>query len=201
MPVFCKSGHYICIESTNHHISFQEVQHLSALNAAIRILPSVIVGVALNFTTGLVVHKISAIWLIVSTSILTAISPLLMALINPAWTYWTSAFFAQVLMPFSADVLFTVGLIVVTETFPEDKQAIAGSVFNAAAQFGNAMGLAIMQVVSQLVTKQAESKEPSEALLEGFKASFWTMFGFMLLCGLVGAVGLRKAGKVGVKQE
>ncbi|KAF4965731.1 hypothetical protein FSARC_6514 [Fusarium sarcochroum] len=180
---------------------FQEVQHLSALDAAIRILPSVVVGVALNFTTGLVVHKIPAIWLIVTTSVLTAISPLLMALTNPAWTYWTSAFFAQALMPFSVDVLFTVGLIVVTETFPEDKQAVAGSVFNAAGQFGNAMGLAIMQVVSTIITKQHKDEEPTEALLEGYKASFWTMFGFMILCGLVGAVGLRKAGKVGLKQE
>ncbi|KAF4990276.1 hypothetical protein FGRMN_8584 [Fusarium graminum] len=180
---------------------FQEVQHLSALNAAIRILPSVVVGVALNFTTGLVVHKIPAIWLIVTTSILTAISPLLMALISPTWTYWSAAFVAQVLMPFSADVLFTVGLIVVTETFPEDKQAIAGSVFNAASQFGNAVGLAIMQVVSTLVTKQHKGVPSAEALLQGYKASFWTMFSFMILCAAIGGVGLRKAGMVGVKQD
>ncbi|KAM0080875.1 hypothetical protein ACKRZS_006967 [Fusarium odoratissimum] len=176
-------------------------EHLSALNAAIRILPSVVVGVTLNFTTGLVVHRIPAIWLVVITSVLTAISPLLMALIDPAWTYWTAAFFAQVLMPFSADVLFTVGLIVVTETFSEDKQAVAGSVFNAASQFGNAMGLAVMQVISTLVSKQHAGSKPAEALLQGYKASFWTMFSFMVLCALIGGVGLRKAGKVGLKQE
>ncbi|KAF5556441.1 aminotriazole resistance protein [Fusarium phyllophilum] len=180
---------------------FQEVQHLSALKAAIRILPSVVVGVTLNFTTGLVVHRIPAIWLAVITSVLTAISPLLMALIDPAWTYWTAAFFAQVLMPFSADVLFTVGLIVVTETFSEDKQAVAGSVFNAASQFGNAMGLAVMQVISTLVSKQHAGSKPAEALLQGYKASFWAMFSFMVLCALIGGVGLRKAGKVGLKQE
>jgi MFS family permease len=174
---------------------------LSALNAAIRILPSVIVGVALNFTTGLVVHKIPAIWLIVITSALTAASPLLMALTDPAWTYWTTAFLAQVLMPVSIDVLFTVGLIIVTETFPEDKQAIAGSVFNAASQFGNAMGLATMQVVSTLVTRQNSGMNVTEALLEGYKASFWTMFAFMILCASVGGVGLRKAGRVGLKRE
>jgi MFS family permease len=174
---------------------------LSALNAAIRILPSVIVGVALNFTTGLVVHKIPAIWLIVITSVLTSVSPLLMALTDPTWTYWTTAFLAQVLMPVSIDVLFTVGLIIVTETFPEDKQAIAGSVFNAASQFGNAMGLAIMQVVSTLVTKQNSGMKGTEALLEGYKASFWTMFAFMVLCASIGGVGLRKAGRVGLKRE
>ncbi|KAF5244747.1 hypothetical protein FAUST_2264 [Fusarium austroamericanum] len=180
---------------------FQEIQHLSALNAAIRILPSVIVGIALNFTTGLVVHRIPAIWLIVTTSVLTAVSPLLMAVTDPSWTYWTTAFLAQVLMPVSADVLFTVGLIVVTETFPENKQAIAGSVFNAASQFGNAMGLAIMQVVSALVTKQNSGMKGNEALLEGYKASFWTMFAFMIVCASIGGVGLRHAGRVGLKRE
>jgi MFS family permease len=160
-----------------------------------------VVGVALNFTTGLVVHKIPAIWLVVITSVLTAISPLLMALIDPAWTYWTAAFFAQVLMPFSVDVLFTVGLIVVTETFSEDKQAVAGSVFNAASQFGNAMGLAVMQVISTLVSKQHAGSKSAEALLQGYRASFWAMFSCMVLCALIGGVGLRKAGKVGLKQE
>ncbi|KAF5022195.1 hypothetical protein F66182_5782 [Fusarium sp. NRRL 66182] len=180
---------------------FQEIQHLSALSAAVRILPSVVIGVVLNFTTGLVVHKIPAIWLIVITSALTSISALLMALTNPQWPYWTSAFFAQILMPFSVDVLFTVGLIIITEVFPDDKQAVAGSVFNAASQFGNAMGLAIMQVVSTLVTRQNKGTKPTEALLEGYRASFWTMFAFMLACAFIGAVGLRKAAKVGLKQE
>ncbi|KAF4495322.1 hypothetical protein FAGAP_8527 [Fusarium agapanthi] len=179
---------------------FQEVQHLSALNAALRILPSVVVGVALNFTTGLVTHRIPAIRLVVITSVLTAISPLLMALIDPAWTYWTAAFFAQVLMPFSADVLFTVGLLVVTETFSEDKQTVAGSVFNVASQFGNAIGLAVMQVISTLFSKQHAGSKPVEALLQGYKASFWAMFSFMVLCALIGGVGLRKGGKVGLKQ-
>lgn len=182
-------------------ISFQEIQHQSALNAALRILPNVIVGVALNFTTGLVVHKIPAIWLIASTAVLTAGSPLIMALIQPHWSYWSSAFFAQLLTPFSVDVLYTVGLIIVTEVFPEDKQALAGAVFNTAGQFGNAIGLAIMQVVSTLVTKQHVGMKPSEALLEGYRASFWTMFAFMIVCAIVGGIGLRKAGRVGLKQD
>jgi Na+-driven multidrug efflux pump len=124
-----------------------------------------------------------------------------MALTNPEWTYWTTAFLAQVLMPVSIDVLFTVGLIIVTETFPEEKQAIAGSVFNAASQFGNAMGLAIMQAVSTLVAKRHSGMNDAEALLDGYKASFWTMFAFMILCASIGGIGLRKAGKVGLKRE
>ncbi|EXA30014.1 hypothetical protein FOVG_18550 [Fusarium oxysporum f. sp. pisi HDV247] len=136
---------------------------------------------------------IPAIWLVVITSVLTAIPPLLMALIDPDWTYWTAAFLAQVLMPFLIDALFTVGLIVVTETFPEGKQAVAASVFNATSQIGNAMGLAIMQVVTTLVTKKhAGTKPAEEALLQGYKASLWAMFSFMILVLSLGALGSAK---------
>ncbi|CAM1503122.1 Fc.00g078980.m01.CDS01 [Cosmosporella sp. VM-42] len=180
---------------------FQEVQHLSALQAAIRILPNVVVGVSLNFTTGLVVHKIPAVWLTVVTSLLTAGSPLLMAIIQPQWTYWTGAFFAQVLMPFSVDVLFTVGLIIVTDIFPEDKQSVAGAVFNTAAQFGNSFGVTVMQVVSTLVAKKHAEMKPTGALLEGYRAGFWTMFSFMIGCAIIGGIGLRKTGKIGLKQD
>lgn len=35
----------------------------------------------------------------------------------------------------------------------------------------------------------------------GYRAVFWTCFGIMILALGVGAVGLRKVGKVGLKRE
>ncbi|KAL9561379.1 hypothetical protein ACKAV7_014734 [Fusarium commune] len=180
---------------------FQEIQYLSAVDAGIRILPSTVVGLGLNLMTGLIVHKIPAVWLVAVSSLLSSGSPLLMAVINPSWSYWVGAFFAQILLPFSIDVLFTVGLIIVTEVFPEKNQSVAGAVFNTAAQFGNALGLAIVQVVSAAVTNQKINPKSLEALLEGYRASFWTLFSLMLVCVLVAALGLRKAGKVGSKRD
>ncbi|KAL5600754.1 hypothetical protein FOVSG1_006784 [Fusarium oxysporum f. sp. vasinfectum] len=180
---------------------FQEIQYLSAVDAGIRILPSTVVGLGLNLMTGLIVHKIPAVWLVAVSSLLSSGSPLLMAVINPSWSYWVGAFFAQILLPFSIDVLFTVGLIIVTEVFPEKNQSVAGAVFNTAAQFGNALGLAIVQVVSAAVTNQKINPKSPEALLEGYRASFWTLFSLMLVCVLVAALGLRGAGKVGSKRD
>lgn len=183
-------------------ISFQEVQKLSALQASIRILPSLIVGVALNFSTGLVVDKISAVWLVVGSSVLCAIAPLLMALVQPQWPYWYNAFFAQLLMPISGDVLFTVGLIVVSNVFPEDTQSLAGAVFNTAAQFGSSLGLTVMQVVSTLTAKGEPGAAGSpEKLMAGYRATFWAMFALMVSCAFVGMFGLRRAGKVGAKRD
>lgn len=126
-----------------------------------------------------------------------------MAVINPAWTYWANAFVAQLLQPISADALFTVGLIVITNVFPDDTQALAGAVFNTSAQFGSALGMAVLQVISTVVTEEKEKGGESEkrALMEGYRASFWTMFGLMVVCTAVGFFGLRRSGRVGLKRD
>ena len=118
-------------------------------------------------------HKVPAIWIATISSILCAGSPLLMAVVQPSWSYWADAFIAQMLQPISADALFTVGLLVITDVFPEDTQALAGAVFNTAAQFGTALGLAVTQVISTLVTKNQSNNEEARAIMEGYRASFW----------------------------
>ncbi|KAH8892615.1 MFS general substrate transporter [Thozetella sp. PMI_491] len=182
---------------------FQNIQRLSALEASLRMLPSLVLGGILNLTTGLFIDKVPPVWLVSVSSILCAGSPLLLALINPEWSYWTAAFVAQLLQPISGDILFTVGLIVVSEVFPEQTQALAGAVFNTASQFGQALGLAVTQVVSALITKQATARAitETEALMAGYRASFWTMFAFMLSCMFLGAWGLRKTDRIGLKVE
>lgn len=192
-------------ESTTNanKLSFQEVQEFSALQASLRILPSMMVGAILNLTTGLFVDRVPVFWLAFVSTTLTAGAPLLMALINPHWTYWRGAFFAQILSPLSGDVLFTVGLIVVSEVFTEDTQALAGAVFNTVAYFGLSLGLNSMQVVSLLVTKGTQYRDKSSpaALLQGYQASFWAMFAMTVFCSLLCIVGLRNVGKVGLKRE
>jgi MFS family permease len=172
------------------------------LQAAIRILPSLIIGTILNVTTGFFVHKVGGFWLAVIPTMLSAIAPLLMAVSEPAKTYWSLHFVAQLFQPISSDILFTVGLIVITDVFPEEKHALAGAVFNTAAQFGNAFGLAIMQVVLTLVT-DADIKEfgfgSMRAKLEGYRAGFWTMFGIMLICVVIGGIGFWGSGKIGLE--
>ncbi|KAF4272439.1 hypothetical protein KXX16_005415 [Aspergillus fumigatus] len=179
---------------------FQEVQGLSALEASIRILPSLVVGVLLNLVIGVFVHKVPAFWIATVTSLLCAGSPLLMAVIQPSWPYWGNAFVAQLLQAVSFNALYTIGLIIITNSFPDDTQALAGAVFNTAAQFGSALGLAILQVISTVVTEESAA-DGTGALMAGYRASFWTMFGFMILCTLLGYFGLRKAGKVGLKRD
>ena len=140
-----------------------------------------------------------------------------MAVVPPAWSYWKLAFWAQIFAPFSADVLFTVGLIIVSDNFPEKTQALAGAVFNTVAQFGMSLGMGSCQVVALGVQTKSGSTgstghsdgesgaafedQDDVALLKGYRASYRLMFGYMIVCMMIAVVGLKKAGKVGLKRE
>ena len=183
--------------------SFQQVQHLSALQTSIRLLPAVVMGLVLEATTGLFVHRLSVLYLVVISSLLSAGSPLLMALINTQWPYWYDAFFAQLLMYFSVDVLFTVGILIISDVFLPRTQALAGAIFNVMNQFGTSLGLAVMGVIASSVTQVSDyvDKGSPEALDEGYRAAFWSAMAWMLVTCCIGVFGLRKVGKVGVKRE
>ncbi|KAI0427238.1 MFS general substrate transporter [Xylaria sp. FL1042] len=182
---------------------FQEVQSTSALGASLRILPSLIAGAIINLSTGLFVNRIPVMWSVFLTSVISAVAPLLMAVINPAQPYWYGAFFAQILSPLSCDVLFTVGLLVISDVFPSHMQALSGAVFNTCAQLGTAIGLSITSLISTAVTNAsgyADAGSPS-ALLTGYRAVFWTLFAWMVLVSLVSVPGLQKVGKIGLKRD
>lgn len=181
--------------------SYQNVQKLSALQASIRILPSLVVGAALQLSTGLLIHKVPAYYLLLVSLFLSAAALLLMATINVTGSYWFNAFFAQLVSPISADILFPVGLLVVSEAFPARTQALAGAVFNTVAQFGTSVGLTIMAVISASITEglKVEDKQSPDALMLGYRASFWAAFAWTSAACLIGAFGLRRMGKVGIK--
>ncbi|KAH8693030.1 putative MFS transporter [Talaromyces proteolyticus] len=184
---------------------FQKVQNLNAFEASIRILPSMIVGSICQLSTGLLIHRISAFYLVVGSMILSGGGPLLMAVIDARWPYWYDAFFAQLLAPLSADILFTIGLLVVSDLFPTRTQALAGAVFNTVSQFGTSIGLTVMAVISSATTKHysksASNSSSPDALLVGYRAGFWAAFAWMMIAFLIGAFGLRNIGKVGLKRD
>lgn len=100
-------------------------------------------------------------------------------------------------------VIFTVANLIITDIFPPTTQALAGAVFSTVAQFGTSIGLAVTAVIAASVTEKSafvEKKSP-EALMEGYRAVFWACFAAMGTASVVGALGLRKVGKVGEKRE
>ncbi|KAF2642546.1 MFS general substrate transporter [Massarina eburnea CBS 473.64] len=186
---------------------FQEVQNHSALITSLYLLPNLMVGVCINLSVGIFIDRVPAGWLVIGSSILCALSPLMMALVPPEWKYYYVELWAQMFAPLSIDVLYTVGLIIVSDSFPEKTQALAGAVFATVAQFGTSLGVGVCQVVALGVMGSdvgagGDVVENSVGdVLRGYRASFWTMFAIMVCCVFISIVGLRRTGKVGLKKD
>ena len=163
----------------------------------------VITGSATNFLTGWLVKRVRADILVLSSATITAIAPLLMAIVDPSWSYWTCAFVATACTPICADVLFTVAQLAITSVFAPRTHGLAGGVFNTISNIGNSVGLAVTAVVASAVTMAEDGKSEStaETLMDGYRATFWLCFSLnIMILGVIG-FGLRKIGKVGIKVE
>ncbi|EAS32112.3 MFS transporter [Coccidioides immitis RS] len=177
---------------------FQKIQHLSPLETSVNLLPNIFIGIVLNVTTGLIVHAIRVNYLIVLTATLAAVSPLLMAFVDPKWNYWTCAFWAVLLGPVSVDVVFTVAHLLITDIFAPSTHALAGAVFNTIAQLGTSVGLCVIAVVSAAVQHSSNyPKDSPDALISGYRAAFWTCFAMMVTTVIISSVGLRNIRKLG----
>jgi uncharacterized membrane protein len=105
-------------------------------------------------------------------------------------------------------------MLFISSTSSREEQGQGGSIFAAVNQIGGVLVLAITTIVSDRVaeresnklgfdivaSKTASSAIPKSALLDGYRAAFWTSFGLCLLAGVIVAILLRKMGNVGKKK-
>lgn len=92
------------IPAADPHVhSFQQVQFLSPIEASIRFLPEVILGILLSVLTGYLVHHFQTSHLLFLCLLLSTVSPLLMAIADPTWNWWYCVFWAVLLLALSGD--------------------------------------------------------------------------------------------------
>lgn len=95
-------------------------------------------------------------------------------------------------------VLFTVSNLVISNAYPQDVQSLAGGVVNEVAQFGNSVGLAVTAAIAASVTEHSKS---GDALLEGYRAAFWTIFVAATAVMVLTFFSLRKSSLVSTKED
>ena len=83
--------------------SFQKIQELSPVEASLRFIPEVAVGIVLSIVTGHIVHRFRADYLVVVLTTMSAGGPLLIAIADPSWSYWYCEFWAVSLLTLSVD--------------------------------------------------------------------------------------------------
>ncbi|THY77244.1 integral membrane protein [Aureobasidium pullulans] len=200
--VFCVWAAFNAFEQYANFF-FQDVQGNSPLGTALRFLPAPVSGALANVGVGLLVHRIRGDWIVVLTSIVSALASLLMAIIDPSWSYWRCAFVAQFFNPVGADGMFTVANLLITSMFPPGEQGVAGGVFNTISQTGKSVGMALTLLIAQQVTANSSyaDKTSPEALMVGYRAAFWFCVALIVASLVVSVWGLRRIGKVGLKKD
>lgn len=111
--------------------------------------------------------------------------------------YWLRLFWALLLCPVNPWVLFSVSSMVISDAFPQEIQSLAGGVFNEVAQFGNSVGLAVTATIAASVTEHSARRVEKEALMDGFRAAFWTVLSSTAIVLVVTFLGFRKIGIIG----
>ena len=61
------------------------------------------------------------------------------------------------------------------------------------------MGLAVTAAIASSVTAHSSTEDPTDTLLQGYRAAFWTIFAATVLVLPVSFFGLAKSGFVGKK--
>ncbi|CAE6413972.1 unnamed protein product [Rhizoctonia solani] len=178
---------------------YQEYLGISPVDTTIRLLPMPVSGLLCNLVIALFIGRISGSVLIGVGCFFTSLAALLFAVITPSATYWAFGFPAAAVVVFGADFMFATGSIFVAKIALPHEQSLAGGIFNTLNQLGTAFGLAIASVVNNNVHRSAlrESGDELGSLLRGYRAAFWTCFGFGMAALVLTLIFLRGIGIVG----
>jgi hypothetical protein len=177
-------------------------------------------GIAVNIVTAYLVARVKIQYLAVFSALITMVAPPLMATVEIGENYWFAPFWALFLSPVNPDgmsessrsmlilratdgspVLFTVSNLVISDAFPPEMQSLAGGVFNEVSQFGNSVGLAVTAAIAASITDRSDSERHEDALMDCYRAAFWTIFTGSVVVVVVCAYGSRHSGTVGTKND
>ncbi|KAF5657632.1 integral membrane protein [Fusarium heterosporum] len=180
----------------------QDVPGFSALTSSLYFLPAPICGFLMNAAVAFVLPYLRPSIAVPVACCASGIGPLLLAVLCKAQgpSYWNGIFQAMAISPLGADLMYTIAMLVVTDTFPTKTEALAGGVFNMLAQIGKSVGIASTVIVAQQVSSFKAGTD-EEVLLQGYVAGWWYNTGLSFMSVLLGLWGLRNIGKLGIKKE
>ncbi|KAJ3560752.1 hypothetical protein NPX13_g9199 [Xylaria arbuscula] len=136
-------------QATGFWLAFfmQQVQRLSTLNVAVRLLPMAIAGLLWNILAGRILHKVNNTYLMIFGAISYLAAALLFSFMKADSNYWAFVFPALVLNVAGADLQFNVANMYVLQSLPSHQQSLAGGIFNVVIRLSNTVVLGISTAV------------------------------------------------------
>ncbi|OGM48274.1 hypothetical protein ABOM_002134 [Aspergillus bombycis] len=181
----------------------QDVRGTSTLTASLYFMPAPVCGLLMNAAIGISLPYLKPSIAVPAGCLASGIAPLLLATLcgvdGPG--YWRGVFQAMALNPLGADLIYTIGNLVMTDSFPAKTQALAGGVFNMLAQVGKSVGIATSALIARQITSQTHHAESASALLKGYKAGWWYNCALAFASVAVSFWGLRSVKRLEIKRD
>ncbi|KAG1721892.1 major facilitator superfamily domain-containing protein [Suillus lakei] len=183
---------------------FQQVQLLDPLQTSLRFIPMAIAGAIPSIAAGYFVARVPAQILMLIGLLVSSVSSIIFALINPDLSFWHMAFFMMITIAGVA-IVYPLGNQQIAVSLDEDSQSLAGGIFSVTTRLATALGLAVTSEIADSVSKAYNNKHPDldaqspEVLMVGFRAAGWTCFASTLLGIIIVIFGLRDLGIIGKK--
>lgn len=146
----------------------------SPLLAAAYFAPWAVGGLVFATFSGLMLHIVPGLWLLIISGVSKAAALLLFALMPEKPNYWQWVFPAMVFETACVDVLWTVSNVYLTTSLPRQRQGLAGALINVTLFLGSAFFVAIADIAA------AELQKTEMSLKDQYQSIFW--LGFAVAC-------------------
>ncbi|KAI0489893.1 major facilitator superfamily domain-containing protein [Xylaria cf. heliscus] len=161
-------------QATGFWVAFfmQQVQRLSTLNVAVRLLPMAIAGLLWNVLAGRILHKVNNTLIMVFGAVSYLAAALLFSFMRADSNYWAFIFPALVLNVAGADLQFNVANMYVLQSLPSHQQSLAGGIFNVFIRLSNTAVLGISTAVfSSIESTPASLTDPMLKYVRTFQTT------------------------------
>ncbi|KAF2719403.1 MFS general substrate transporter [Polychaeton citri CBS 116435] len=163
------------------------IQHVSALTAALYLLPNAILGVAATFIVSRLMHKIPGHYIFLTSMFAFALGPAFFLPQTANTSYWALSMPGVALATFGPDLSFAAASIFITSNVARSYQGSAGSLLVTVQN----LSAAIMTSVGDSIASKVGKSEDGNISLEGLKAAWWFALGASLAGGAVTAIWVR----------
>jgi MFS family permease len=162
----------------------EELRHASPLLASAFFVPTPISGFIAALTTGVILHKVPASFVMLLSMFAFLIGSILIATAPVGQIYWAQTFVSVVVMPWGMDMSFPAATILLSNRMRREEQGVAASLVNTVVNYSISIGLGMAGTIEGRVGGVGTQ----EGLLKGYRGAWYLGIGLAGL-GVVTALG------------
>lgn len=117
------------------------MRHASPLLTSAFFVPTTVSGLFAALTTGFILHKVPASFVMLLSMLAFCIGTILIATAPVDQSYWAQLFVATIIMPWGMDMSFPAATILLSNRMRREEQGVAASLVNTVVNYSISIGL------------------------------------------------------------